>query len=317
MAYKKRNVKSSFTREVCYNLAKQCKSRAEFKRFSKHGYHVARINGWLDDYTWFLSTHEAKSKAMRKYTDAEIADRAKKFTRLIDFEKNDPCGYQIAWRRGIIPTFTWLSRNVEAASRHYTDAVYVYEFIKTNTAYVGRSIEPINRDNDHRQKGDSVYEYAKAHGLEVPPMKILYDGVSPQKGAIKECETIDGYRLNGWHLLNKAKGGSLGQIGSGWMTHDKCIAVAKKFSYIQDFIKAHRSMYDKMLKHGWIKECTWLKYYNAKPGTYVNCSKKQIKYIASKFKSRYAFQKGARTAYYTALKNGWIDVFFPISHTNS
>lgn len=54
-----------------------------------------------------------------------------------------------------------------------TDAVYVYEFTKTNTAYVGRSSEPINRDNLHKQKGDSVYEYAKPHGVVVPTRKMM------------------------------------------------------------------------------------------------------------------------------------------------
>lgn len=250
-------------------------------------------------------------KFPQKYSDAQIADRARKFTRLFEFMRKDKAAYQIALKRGLVPTFTWLRRNIEAASRHYKDAVYVYEFPETKTAYVGRTIEPKNRHKRHRWAGDPVYEYAKAQGVDVPPMKILCDGFGVKTGATKECEKIEEYKQNGWTLLNKAKGGGLGQIGNGWVTYKKCMDTARKYEYVQDFLKDYPYMYDKMRWHGWIKECTWFKYRHAKDGTYSKASKEEIAKIASKFKTRNEFQLGAKQAYKVTLKHGWMDDFFP------
>ena len=250
-------------------------------------------------------------KYPQKYSDAEIADRARKFTRLFEFMRKDKPAYKIALKRGLIPTFTWLRRNIEAASRHYKDAVYVYEFPETKTAYVGRSIEPKRRHERHMREGDPVYEYAKEQGVDMPPMKILCEGFGPQTGAAKECEKIEEYKRNGWTLLNKAKGGGLGQIGNGWVTYKMCMETARKYEYVQDFLKEHPYMYGKMRWHGWLKECTWFKYRYAKDGTYSRATKEEMAEFASKFKTRNEFQLGAKQAYKVTLKNGWMDDFFP------
>lgn len=67
----------------------------------------------------------------------------------------------------------WPYNNIYMVVKECTDDVYVYEFTKTNTAYVGRCSEHINRDNLHKKNGDSLFEYAKAHGFVVPPMKMM------------------------------------------------------------------------------------------------------------------------------------------------
>ena len=137
------------------------------------------------------------------------------------------------------------------------------------------------------------------------------EGFGVKTGATKECEKIEEYKQNGWTLLNKAKGGGLGQIGNGWVTYKKCMDTARKYEYVQDFLKDYPYMYDKMRWHGWIKECTWFKYRNAKDGTYSKASKEEIAKIASKFKTRNEFQLGAKQAYKVTLKHGWMDDFFP------
>lgn len=303
---------SKYTRELCFELAKKCKTSTEFRLFRYQAWKVARANGWLADYTWFHT--------VPRRTDEEIEERARKFTRLVDFLRKDNAAYTLAWSRGLLPKFTWLSKNIEAAARHYKDAVYVYEFTNTHSAYIGRSVEPKHRDSRHRNPGDSVYEYAKARGVEVPPMKILCDGVEPHTGAVKECEFMEEYKKNGWILLNKCKGGSLGQIGTGHLTHDKCISTAKKYEYIKDFMHDHMSMYTKMREIGWIDECPWLKYVlprkkaeRAKRGSYIDPvhGKENVRKVAAKCSGRWQFSKNYTRAYNVAKEMGWLDEFFP------
>lgn len=55
-----------WSRETCYEEAKKYKSRGEFQNGNVSAYGVARKNGWLDDYIWFISRHEAHSLANKR-----------------------------------------------------------------------------------------------------------------------------------------------------------------------------------------------------------------------------------------------------------
>ena len=299
-------------KETCRASALRFKSRGEFRFGDSAAYYKSLNKGWIKDYTWFLSKFDAKSRAKRKYSDEEIEARARKFTRMIDFERKDNAAYNIAWKRHLLKKFNWLKYNVEAASRNYTDCVYAYEFKRTKTAYIGRTISPKDRDRDHREPGDSVYEYAKTHRVNVPPMKIIAKDFYANEGGQKECYFMEEYRKNGWKLLNKCKGGSLGTIGSGRLTKKFCISIAHKVKYIQDLVTGYPSVYSKLRQTRWLKECTWLEYKRAKKGTYTKPQKEMLAEIASRFKTRREFSNGASQAYRAAMKTGWIDEWFPV-----
>ena len=51
-----------WNRENCYKEAKKYKSRKEFGVKNGAAYRKARINGWLDDYTWFKSSRNKSGK---------------------------------------------------------------------------------------------------------------------------------------------------------------------------------------------------------------------------------------------------------------
>ena len=301
------------TREVCFETAKRFKTRGEFRYGDSTAYYKALRTGWINDYTWFPPTFIARSNARRKYSDKEVEAVARKYTKMSEFINRDGNVYYIAWKRGLLPKFTWLKRNVEVASRNYTDCVYAYEFKRTKSAYIGRTVAPNIRDAEHRQPGDTVYEYARAHHVKVPPMKIVAEGFYPKEGAKQECRFMDEYSRNGWKLVNRGKGGSLGALGSGTLTKTFCINFARKFEYITDLLNARQSVYNKLRQYGWIKECTWLKYKRAEPGTFTkNVTKEMIAEMASRFKNRSAFARGASAAYHAARENGWLDEVCPL-----
>lgn len=55
-----------WNRETCYDAAQKCSSRVEFQRKYVQAYRLARINKWLDDYSWFISSHDLYSASAKK-----------------------------------------------------------------------------------------------------------------------------------------------------------------------------------------------------------------------------------------------------------
>ena len=43
-----------WTKERCLEIAKECKSRGEFKKKNDSAYQSALRNKWIDEYTWFF-----------------------------------------------------------------------------------------------------------------------------------------------------------------------------------------------------------------------------------------------------------------------
>lgn len=80
-------------------IALTCKSRSEFKRINGSAYETARKNGWLNDYTWFVSPQ--KPKDYWNIFD-NIEKEAKKYKSRWDFGKHNGSAYEAARRNGWI-----------------------------------------------------------------------------------------------------------------------------------------------------------------------------------------------------------------------
>lgn len=101
---------SSFTYEVCYGLAKKCKSRAELSKLSDQAYMVSLRNGWLDDYTWF--------KSKPRVLDKEICRAsARRYKTRCEFRFGDYGAYRKALTNGWINEYDWFLSTFEAKSR--------------------------------------------------------------------------------------------------------------------------------------------------------------------------------------------------------
>ena len=46
--------------ESCYALAKTCSKKSEMRSKNGRAFKVARDNGWLSDYTWFMSDYDVR-----------------------------------------------------------------------------------------------------------------------------------------------------------------------------------------------------------------------------------------------------------------
>lgn len=87
--------------------------------------------------------------------------------------------------------------------------IYAYIF-SDNSIYIGLTknfyIRNLNRKNCKR---DAVYLHKQKTNLE-PKIIFLTEFIPAKEAQIKEQEFIDEYKLKGWNVLNRQKGGSLG-----------------------------------------------------------------------------------------------------------
>ncbi len=123
--------------------------------------------------------------------------------------------------------------------------------------------------------------------------------------AIKEeINTIEIYKNNGWTLLNKVKGGSLGGKIVKW-TKEKCIEEALKYKSKSEFRKLSHSCYKISLRKGWIDEITKHMCIYKMPKGYW--TKEKCIEEALRYKSKSEFIKGSYNCYKIASKNKWLD----------
>jgi len=301
-----------FTKEDCLLIAKQCSSRAEFKRKSHAAYNNALQNGWIDEYAWFKTTAELR-RERRTFTDDDVINASKKYTKLSDFSKAEPARCAMAYKRGLINKMPWLTRNAEVMNRKCLDCVYVYEFSLHKVAYIGRSVEPHCRDIKHHKSTDVVARYAIAHHLQIPTMKILKDGITYKQGAMLEAKMMQTYINRGWHLLNKAPAGSIGGLGAGKLTKTYCINVARKYATVAELVANDGSVYNKLCKCKWLSECDWLHKKHVPKGTWSNMSKEELLLEARKYSSRNELMDKLKSVYEIIRANGWMPEVFPNS----
>lgn len=296
--------------DSCYELAKQCFKKSEMKEKNERAYRVALNNGWLSEYTWFLSEEtirHQKRPSRVKWTYEKCKELALRYSTLAEFQKAYPSVYTVSKRNGWVDDFDWLGRsgNIYASK---IDNVYAYFFNEFNSVYVGRTVEPSSRDITHNTSEKStVFRFASENNTDIPKMTILESGLTITEGLDREDHYCNKYRSEGWNVLNIAKtgrkSGSLGSLGSGKWNYKSCYKEAQKYKTLKEFRKKSSAAYNVVCKNGWQDDYAWLKTVNHKPNywTYERCYKE-----AQKYETRTKFQKGSGSAYDKALKKNWL-----------
>ena len=91
-----------YTEDICYQLAKECKSSSEFKRKYPSAYVAARKNGWLKDYTWF-----ERPQKPPKWNRETCYDEAMKYNSRKEFSQGSGKAYETARKNGWLDDYTW------------------------------------------------------------------------------------------------------------------------------------------------------------------------------------------------------------------
>ena len=243
--------------------------------------------------------------------EEEVRKEAMKYKTRGEFCRRNKTMYTVARRRKLLDTFEWMSIKEEALERNYSDCIYVYEFPDTRTAYVGRSVEPVNRDWKHRhpgKKSDSLNEYAARNNVPIPPMKILLEGITPFEGKVAESEFMDKYVKDGWTLINRAKGGSLGTLRARTQSKSYCMSIAHLCKSTGELMVKYPAVYQAMAKRKWLPECASFLKMNR---IWYNAPAEEVAEEAKKYKTRRQFWKYCHPGAKRALKLGIMDELFP------
>ena len=296
-----------WTYEEIYELAKQFNYKVDFYRSNCGAYDTALRNRWIDDFDWFLDGIKRTGENHRKWDYETCFKEASKYKTRGEFGTKSSRAYWIAIQNGWIDDYTWLKDERFDLINDEIDCVYAYEFSDFHAVYVGRTLISRKKDRDREHlyvRNDAVAKYALKHGIEVPLPKYLEDYLTIKEGAEKERMWIKKYKEDGWHVLNRMKGGSIGSLGKGKWNYKTCLVEAKKYNTIKDFLNNSKGAYLKALKNKWIADYVWLEdnirhrreYY-----TYEKC-----KELALKYHSTSEFRKEHNCAYNVAKEHNWL-----------
>ena len=292
-----------YTYEDCYEIALNFESRVALARGNVGVYQAALNHGWLDDYTWFKS----KQKPHNYWTKDRVTNEAKKYKSRGEFHDNNGTAYSKARVNGWLDDFTWFKDDRIDFSKDKVDCVYSYEFESLKSVYVGRTLMRRThiRDKEHIfVENDSVNLFAKKNHLSIPKIKILENNLTIAEGVEKEGYYIEVYESNGWRIINRAKSGSIGKIGSNKWTKETCYEEALKYQTRGEFASLCGSAYEVSRRNGWLEEYIWFKEMQKPCGywdSYENC------YNAAQTCKRVSeFVKKFNAAYVSARKHGWI-----------
>ena len=292
-----------WTYNTCYELARGCKSSKEVQQKSRSAYNVMLRNGWIEDYDWF--TPKARS-----LTYEECRALAKPCKTRSEFYKAHANAYALSVKNGWLDTFEWISRPFNVYSER-CDNVYAYFFEAYKSVYVGRTVNPQERDISHRNsEASAVYRFAQKQHVEVPKMTILATNLMLIEGLEKEDEYRQKYEDEGWNVLNKAKtgkkSGSLGGLNLKKWNRQKCLEEAQKYKTLKDFIHGSGGAYAKARKQGWLEDYNFLYTPHHKPRywNHERCYEE-----AKKYSSRGEFALGSGSAYNAAKRNGWLNEY--------
>ena len=101
--------KTKFTYDICYEQAKLCSTRTEFRDCGNNAYRVALKNGWIKDYTWFKDGEIVGADKRRKYDYQTCYEEAKKYKTITEFENGNKGACRAARANGWMKDYTWFT----------------------------------------------------------------------------------------------------------------------------------------------------------------------------------------------------------------
>lgn len=196
-----------------------------------------------------------KSNLTKKMNNVfeKCKDEALKYKTKKDFYTTSPNIYATAIRKGWIDK---ICQHMDSVGNKYYRCIYVYEFKKEKSAYVGLTYDLHLRDNSHKTSKDSaVYRFCQNKNIGIPVPIRLTEYIPVSEAKIKESEYVEYYRNLGYTILNRAKTGGIGSSKTNFIiTKELCLNEALKFDRICDF-RAKKTVYFNYLKKkGWYND---------------------------------------------------------------
>ena len=202
----------------------------------------------LGEYAAWAAAHP---RPTRYLPDSAFIEEAKKYSYKQEWRKKSSWSHQQVFkkRKHLIPECTAHMQALGPILRGYQ--IYAYEF-PDNSVYVGLTCNPTVRHYNHSKQG-VVFNYSRRRIGLAPLFIVVTDGLSATDAAIAEQQAVECYESNGWKLLNRAHGGSLGQLRGFKDTYEAMLEMARPFQHRKQFQKAHSGPYQFAYKRKWLQ----------------------------------------------------------------
>lgn len=223
--------------ERFHEVALQCKSLAEFKRKHGRAYDVARQKGFLQKLKTTMREQGVWTNPL--YITDEICEKeALKYKSRKEFAKKASGIYEHAQKAGIMDRICKHMKPEQPQLQ--LRQLYLIEF-PGKVAYIGAAGNPKDRFRQHHSGKSPVHDYIDKTGLN-PKLTILSEPMQQDLAFAKEKKLIAQYISNGYHLLNKSKGGERG-YSTNAMTNDEIIQIASQYKSRGEFQKKNKRVY--------------------------------------------------------------------------
>lgn len=186
----------------CEEQALLCNSRTEFQNNYYAKYKVAMTNGWLDS----ICFHMINPNIIWDYETCK--EKALLFSNRKEFQTKLGSCYRAAYNNGWLDSIC-SHMKVLVNQLEFPRIIYIYKF-SDNCVYIGLTKDFKIRDINRRcNNNDCVMQHQNKTGL-IPEIEFLTDYIPAEEAQRKEQEFIDKYQKEGFTILNRRPGGSLG-----------------------------------------------------------------------------------------------------------
>lgn len=288
--------------DTCYKVAKECSYRSDLKYKYEQAYRTAIKNGWINDYTWFVSKGEAITKNKTVYTKDMCYEEAKKYTSKIDFFRNSKGAYVAAKKNRWMLEYTWLIQ-----PKQYKG--------KFNYGYCYEEAKKYKTRKEFQVGCSCGYHHARINKWLDDYTWFIHPEVSNKKWNKETCYNEAKKYKTLKEFADKSLGAYHVALKNEWIqdyiwlerkktniewNYDNCYNEAKKYKSRNEFKQKSSTAYRISYNNGWIDEFVWFVKQNKKWG-YQTCLEESKKYS-----TRGEFALGCSGAYHVARENNWL-----------
>ena len=283
--------------------SKKYTSRTDFYKGSHGAYCVAKEKGWLDEMTWLNRQNVYNDPVDVVYKYHFVNKNAIYIGRTIYLELRDrqhrtrktDTVYRFAQEHNAeIPAIEIIESGLtvtEGAQREGYWAKY----------YADNGLKLINK-----QPCGSLGYMAKGKWSK---HKCFEEAKKYKSRSEFQRNSRQAYRLsikNGWIEEMDWMPKNNSKPSGHWNTKENIIEEAKKYTKLKDFQKHSGGAFNAARRLGVIDELTWLEKETRLPNSYWK-DKERVMEEAKKYTSKIEFQKGNQSAYWAALKYGYLE----------
>lgn len=306
-----KNPNGYWTKERCAEESRKYSSKKEFVKGSPAAHNASVKNGWLDDFVWLV----------HQRIDI-ITDRIDSvYIYLFEETKTAYVGRTLIRRQKKRDQEHIFNQDTDAVARYAREhnlPVPEMKIIETNlTLHEGQDRE------DYWRKWYESKGYFMLNKIATGIGKGSLGAIGHGKWNRKTCaDEAKKYKSLTEFEVNSS-GAYAAALRNGWLkdyvwfatlkrywNEQTCYREAKKCKTRGEFYKKCSGAYIKSLKMGWMNKYTWLLSRQNKPtgywNDYNNCYEESLKH-----NNRRSFQRKASGAYSAAVRNNWLDEFFP------